>query len=192
MRISGGDFKGRKISSKKALGLVSKHGILRPTSSKVRESIFNIIGGDIRDSIFVDLYAGTGAVGIEAMSRGARMVFFVETDRKRALLIEKTLSDCGCIPRARIINQKAYDFISRAKEDGLKFDIIFLDPSYYSAELEDALFLLSGGELLSEQGVVIAEHSFKTKLPDKIGALKQKKAYKYGDTMLTLFKTEGG
>ena len=188
MRISAGDLKGRRIGSSKTLGLVSRHGALRPTSSKVRESIFNIIGETIKDSYFVDLYAGTGAVGMEAISRGAGIVFFVEADKKRAGLIEKTLRDCGCSSRANIIRGKASDFISKAGEDGLKVDIIFLDPPYYSGELENILSLLADGKLLKDEGIVIAEHLSKKRLPDEIGRLRQKKAYKYGDTVLTLFR----
>lgn len=187
MRISAGELKGRKIGSKKVFGLVTKHGALRPTSSKVRESIFNIIGGFIKGSIFVDLYAGTGAVGMEAMSRGANTVYFVEADKKRAELIEKTLEGCGCRSKANIVRRNASDFIRKATTDRLKFDIVFLDPPYYSGELEDILSLPANGEILKDEGIIIAEHLSKKRLPDEIGKLIQKKAYKYGDTMLTLF-----
>lgn len=188
MRISGGDLKGRKIGSKKSLGLSFKHGTLRPTSSKVRESVFNIIGGALSDSIFLDLYAGTGAVGMEAMSRGAKKVYFVEADRKRAESIEEMLKDCGCWAKAIILKESAASFINKADKDGLKFDIVFLDPPYHTEELEDIISLLSEKAILNDDAIVIAEHSSKRKLPDEIGVLKQKKTYKYGDTMLTLFR----
>lgn len=188
MRISGGDLKGRKIGSKKSLGLSSKHGSLRPTSSKVRESVFNIIGGALTDSIFADLYAGTGAVGMEAMSRGAKKVYFVEADRKRAERIEEMLKDCGCGAKAIILKEGAIDFVNKAYKEDLKFDIVFLDPPYHTGELEDMISLLSEKAILNSNGIVIAEHSSKIRLPDEIGMLKQKKAYKYGDTMLTLFR----
>lgn len=188
MRISAGKLKGRKVGSKKALGLVTKHGALRPTSSKVRESIFNIIGDVIVDSKFVDLYAGTGAVGMEAISRGAKAVFFIEADKIRSELIEEMLKKCGCGSKANVMKGKASDFIRKAGEDSLKFDIIFLDPPYYSEELENTLSLLADGEILQDEGIVIAEHLSKKRLPDEIGSLRQKKAYKYGDTMLTLFR----
>lgn len=188
MRISAGEFKGRKLSSAKALRFVKKRDELRPTSSKVRESIFNIIGDRIKESQFVDLYAGTGAVGMEAMSRGAKMAFFVEADRKRAELIKDMLKDCGCFERADIIKSKAADFIKKAERDNSKFDIIFLDPPYHGGELEAALSLLADGALLNGEGILIAEHPSKKKLPDEIGKLLKKKDYKYGDTMLTLFR----
>jgi len=190
MRISAGDLKGRRIGSKRELSRVTRHGTLRPTSAKVRESIFNIIGNLIVGAQFADLYAGTGAVGMEALSRGAGTVFFVEADGKRAELIEESLKDCGCSSRAEVIKGKALDFIKRAKKDNSKFDIIFLDPPYYGGELETALSLLADGALLNDEGIIIAEHLSKKKLPDQIGMLVKKKDYKYGDTMLTLFRKE--
>ncbi|HBU05959.1 MAG TPA: 16S rRNA (guanine(966)-N(2))-methyltransferase RsmD, partial [Nitrospiraceae bacterium] len=126
MRISAGNLKGRKLSSAKALRLAKKRDELRPTSSKVKESIFNIVGEKIKGTEFVDLYSGTGAVGIEALSRGASAVSFVEADRKRAELIKEMLKDCGCFERAEIIKSKAADFIKKAAGDNSKFDIIFL------------------------------------------------------------------
>jgi len=188
MKISAGQLKGRNLSSSKALRLAKSRDELRPTSSKVRESIFNIIGDRIRVSRFVDLYAGTGAIGIEAVSRGAGMVFFIEADQKRAELIEDMLKDCSCFERAEIINSKAADFIKSAERDGSKFDIIFLDPPYHGGELESALSLLADAALINEEGILIAEHLSKKRLPDEMGRLVKKKDYKYGDTMLTLFR----
>lgn len=188
MRITAGNLKGRKINFKKAQKAAKKENALRPTSSKVRESIFNIIGALISDAQFIDLYAGTGAVGIEALSRGASAVFFVEADRKRTEQIEKMLKDCGYISRANIIRGEASAFIAKAVKEGLKFDIVFLDPPYHEGELERILPLLSNGEMLNEEGIIIAEHTSKKKLPDEIGRLVKKKDYKYGDTMLTLFR----
>ncbi|MFZ3122493.1 MAG: 16S rRNA (guanine(966)-N(2))-methyltransferase RsmD [Thermodesulfovibrionales bacterium] len=188
MRISAGHLKGKKINFKKAQKTAAKQDTLRPTSSKVRESVFNIIGSLIVDAKFIDLYAGTGAVGIEALSRGASAVFFVEADRKRTEQIEKMLKDCGYSSKADIIKGEASAFITKAVKEGLKFDIIFLDPPYHSGELERILPQLSGGEMLNDEGIVIAEHLSKKKLPDEIGNFVQKKAYKYGDTMLTLYR----
>ena len=188
MRISAGQLKGRKINFKKAQKAAAKQNALRPTSSKVRESVFNIIGNLISDAQFVDLYAGTGAVGIEALSRGASAVFFVEADRKRTEQIEKMLKDCGYSSKADIIRGEASAFIAKAVREGSKFDIIFLDPPYHSGELERILPQLSGGEMLNDKGIIIAEHLSKKKLPDETGNFVQKKAYKYGDTMLTLYR----
>ncbi|MDP2168038.1 MAG: 16S rRNA (guanine(966)-N(2))-methyltransferase RsmD [Thermodesulfovibrionales bacterium] len=187
MRIVAGSLKGRKIPAK-AAGASLKGGLLRPTCSKVRESIFNILGEKVKDSVFVDLYAGTGAVGIEAMSRRAKTVFFVESEGKRASGIEGMLSGCGCRPGAVIVRKKASAFIRDALREGFRADIIFLDPPYYSEELDNTLNLLSDGRLLKEGGLVMAEHHSKKILPEETGALMRRKSYKYGDTSLTLYK----
>ncbi|MDO8746907.1 MAG: RsmD family RNA methyltransferase, partial [Thermodesulfovibrionales bacterium] len=109
-------------------------------------------------------------------------------DRKRTEQIEKMLKDCGYISRANIIRGEASAFIAKAVKEGLKFDFIFLDPPYHTGELEHILPQLSGGEVLNDRGIIIAEHLSKKKLPDEIGNFVQKKAYKYGDTMLTLYR----
>lgn len=175
----------RSKGTKVPPGICSKQGVLRPTSSKVRESIFNILSEKIKESVFADLYAGTGAVGMEAMSRGAGKVFFVEANKKRAGAIEQTLSGCGCRSRAVIVKRKAMDFMTKVCD---RFDIVFVDPPYYSDEMDRLLPVLGEGEMLSEDAVVIAEHRSKKTLPDEVGRLIKKKQYKYGDTMLTLFR----
>lgn len=176
VRVSAGEFKGRKIPI--------KIDSFRATSSKVRESVFNILRERIKDSVFIDLYAGSGAVGFEAMSRGAAKVFFVESDGKRAGRIEELLRGCGCRARAVIVRDRAEDFI---RKSGQLFDIVFLDPPYDSGDMEAIMPVLGGGGMLAPDAVVIAEHPSKKPLPDDAGVLRKKKEYKYGDTMLSLF-----
>jgi 16S rRNA (guanine(966)-N(2))-methyltransferase RsmD len=187
VKVSAGELKGRKIC-RRAVGTASRHGVLRATSSKVRESIFNILGDRVRDSIFIDLYAGTGAVGTEAMSRGAEKVYFVEAEKKRAEGIEDLLSGCGCRGRAIIIKSKAENFIKKISAKGESVDIIFLDPPYGSDELEKILPMLGQSEALAEDSLVMAEHSSKLKLLDNPGSLSKTKTYRYGDTSLTLYR----
>jgi 16S rRNA (guanine966-N2)-methyltransferase len=182
VRISAGKLKGRKVK------VCSLGEDLRPTSSKVRESLFNILGQSVKGSVFVDLYAGTGAVGMEAMSREADTVYFVEANRKRATQIEETLEGCGCRPKAYIVNMKAGKFIERSAAEGKKFDVVFLDPPYASGEVEPLLEALGKGDVLSEGALVVAEHPTKSALPDEAGVLVKKKSYRYGDTALTVME----
>ncbi|MCE5195317.1 MAG: 16S rRNA (guanine(966)-N(2))-methyltransferase RsmD [Nitrospiraceae bacterium] len=188
LRISGGEFKGRKISSKKRKTSSNDQDSLRPTSAKVRESIFNIIAGIHEGFIFIDLYAGTGAVGIEAISRGAAKVFFIETDRKRSSYIQKMIDKYNCADKADVTCSCADDFIRNAIDEGMKADVIFVDPPYHSNELDNIMEILSDGQMLSDDGIIIAEHHSKKKLSEETGNLRQKKTYKYGDTTLTLFR----
>jgi 16S rRNA (guanine966-N2)-methyltransferase len=177
-----------KRTAERSLGVCSRHGVLRPTSSKVRESVFNILRESIEDAVFADLYAGTGAVGMEAMSRGARTVFFVEADGRRAGRIEQMIEGCGCRAKAVVVKRKAGEFIRRAAVEGYAFDIVFLDPPYRSTEMETVLPLVGEGQALNEGALVVAEHLSKRGLPDEVGVLRKKKTYKYGDTTLTLYR----
>jgi len=180
VRIIGGALKGRSFG-------VSKRSGLRPTSSKVREAIFDILGPKIEGSVFIDLYAGTGAVGMEAMSRGAKKVYFVESDRRTSDELENLLEGCGCRAVAEIVRKKAVQFIRYAKETGLKADIVFLDPPYYTGQLDEALKELSDGVMIEQEGIILAEHHSKKALPEEIGILGLKKTYKYGDSSLSLY-----
>jgi len=182
VRISAGKLKGRKVK------VCAVGEDLRPTSSKVRESLFNILAPRIEGSVFVDLYAGTGAIGMEAMSREAGTVYYVEADKKRAAAIEETLSGCGCRPKAIVFNSKAEDFIKRAAADGRVFDIVFLDPPYASGEAGPVLELLGSGKVLSPDALVVAEHASRETPPDEAGVLRKRKSYRYGDTTLTVME----
>jgi 16S rRNA (guanine(966)-N(2))-methyltransferase RsmD len=182
VRISAGKLKGRKVK------VCAVGAELRPTSSKVRESLFNILAPRIKGSVFVDLYAGTGAIGMEAMSREAGTVYYVEADKKRAAAIEETLKGCGCRPKAIISNSKSENFIKRAAKDGKVFDIVFLDPPYASGEAGPVLELMGSGEVLSPDALVVAEHASKETLPDEVGMLRKRKSYRYGDTTLTVME----
>lgn len=160
---------------------------MRPTASKVRQAVFNIIRDRIDGSLFLDLYAGTGAVGIEALSRGAGHVVFVDNSQARVSAIKDLLDRFGLKDRAEVIRDEASRFMKRSE---CIFDIIFADPPYSSAELPTVLSLIDERDALNDEGVVIAEHSCKTLLPLQKGALKLVKTYKYGDTGLSLYAKE--
>lgn len=182
MRISGGSAKGRRIGFRKT-SEGNKPESFRPTSSKVREAVFDILRDKAIGTRFLDLYAGTGAVGMEALSRGAARVVFVEENPVRADAIKETLVRIG-FKDALAVRARAVNFINTTHET---FDIIFLDPPYASGELEIALPLLAGGDILKDKGIVIAEHSTKKILPPETGSLGLKKIYKYGDTSLSVY-----
>ncbi|MCX7913748.1 MAG: 16S rRNA (guanine(966)-N(2))-methyltransferase RsmD [Thermodesulfovibrionales bacterium] len=186
IRIIGGESKGRKISFRKAS---SKKNIssLRPTSAKVRKAIFDIIGVGIKDSKFLDLYAGTGAIGIEALSRGASEVVFVEEDPIRVNAIKDVLLSLGFSDRSKVIRDKVISFVRKSKKDHA-FDIVFADPPYDSKDLEKLIPLLDDSDLIMDGGILIIEHSSKRSffLPE-IKELEFRRSYKYGDTMLSVY-----
>jgi 16S rRNA (guanine(966)-N(2))-methyltransferase RsmD len=190
MRISGGLVKGRRTATKKSL-LATRYSLqegFRPTSSKVREALFDIIRDRIKGSSFVDLYAGTGTVGLEALSRGADKAIFVEPSVSRIRAVKENAERFGFHERAVVVKGRAYEFLREASNEKQSFDIFFLDPPYYSDEIMKTLPMIGEGRLLNEGSVVIVEHFFKRKLPDVAGELKILKSYRYGDTMLTFYR----
>ena len=187
MKMTGGQMRGCSIRPS-GLGAKSSHGVLRPTSSKVRQALFNIIGQQMDESVFCDLYAGTGIVGMEAMSRGASTVYFVEADRVRVKELEHTLDGCGCRSKANIINARAEEFIKRLSSEGRKLSVIFMDPPYKSDEISILLPLIGSSTVLDEGALVVVEHSSKMPLPAETGRLRLRKDYKYGDTKLSVYE----
>src|SRR4030042_1278489 len=142
MRISGGLIKGRRTATKRLLSKTSRGETLRPSSSKVREAIFDIIRNRIEGASFVDLYAGTGTVGLEALSRGAGYVFFVEPNELLADMIKKAFQDIGFPDKAAVLKGRADEFLLKAALRNECFDIFFIDPPYQSSEIERILPLM--------------------------------------------------
>lgn len=190
MKISGGIAKGRKIATKKAFSKALKDKELRPTSSKVREALFDIIRDHIKGSRFVDLYAGTGAVGLEALSRGAGTTVFVEPNKLRAQIIKDTAVKFDFREKATVVMKRAEAFLKKASTEKERFDIFFLDPPYSSEEIMRTLPMIGEKKMLNNGGMVIVEHFFKRKLPEKVGELKMARSYIYGDAMLTIYEKE--
>ncbi|MGH9821471.1 MAG: 16S rRNA (guanine(966)-N(2))-methyltransferase RsmD [Pyrinomonadaceae bacterium] len=161
----------------------------RPTSDRLRETLFNILAPEITEETrFLDLCAGTGAIGIEAVSRGAGFVTFVDRSRKACALIEENL-DFLKIPedQTEIVNLQAETFTGREHETG--WDIIFFDPPYdsdYSIVLHD--FRQPGEKLLREDGRLIVEHHSKNTLPDTLGELRRWRLLKQGENCLSFYE----
>ena len=189
MRVISGTFKGRKLIPPKGL-------TIRPTPDKVKGAIFNILGDRIIESSFLDLFAGTGAIGIEALSRGAKEIIFVDDNIKAINLIKENLSRCKMQDaRCKIVKENAVEFIKSVGQ-GLspaKFDFIFLAPPYKSDLGEKALIEISSFNILKEDGEIIWEHYYKTPpLPPPLlkggeGELQLKRTICYGDTALSFF-----
>jgi 16S rRNA (guanine966-N2)-methyltransferase len=179
MRIVGGIKKGQRLK-------VAHRGI-RPTKSIVREAIFNIIRERVQEAKILDIFAGSGALGIESLSRGAAHCVFIE---KHPKTLRENLSKMRLTDHAEIINSDYRTGLARLKKRS--FDLIFLDPPYQKGYLENTLQLITAHGLLEPDGMIIAEHSSKKKItvPDMISTFKRKQ---YGETSITLFvKTNHG
>ena len=176
----------RQLKSLKGLAL-------RPTSDQLRETLFNVIAGRISDSSFVDAFAGTGAVGIEAISRGAREVVFIESHRQAVALIQKNLDSLGIRSGTRILPldvPRALQRLAAAqKPESPPFDIVFLDPPYAASEdYGRVLSFLGEAALLSEDGLVIVEHRRNFDLPKRFGTLERVRVLRQGDASLSFYR----
>jgi len=190
MRISAGEFKGRKIGSKKLFVKRAGKDDLRPTPAKVREAIFNILRNEIEGASLLDLYAGTGTIGIEALSRGAESVIFVESVRPRAEAINDLIDKLNLTSKTSVHCEETELFLKRAWLAGEMYDIIFADPPYASDEIVKILPLINKYGMLDAEGVLLCEHGAKAVVPDVAGSLKLNRQYRYGDTRLALYRKE--
>lgn len=182
MRVITGTAKGRKL--KELEGIET-----RPTTSRVKEGIFNIIQFDVEGRRVLDLFAGTGQLGIEALSRGAASAVFVEERRDAAAVIRENLKVTGLSQRARVVNGSAEGFLSSGRE---AFDLIFLDPPYGSGLLEAALEAISGFDILSNHGIIVCESPLEQVLPALAPPYFQHRVYRYGKTKVTTCRREEG
>ncbi len=166
---------------------------VRPTSDRLRETLFNVIAPRIQEARFLDLCAGSGAIGIEALSREAAHVTFVDRSRKMCALITSNLELCRVAATAyKIVQSGAGDFLTvSAKRNYEPWDIVFFDPPYaddYLPVLES--FGLQSENLLVEGGVLIVEHDKRKVLPEQVGALCRNRILKQGDSALSFYGSE--
>jgi 16S rRNA (guanine(966)-N(2))-methyltransferase RsmD len=181
MRVIAGTYRSRTLKGPGKLRL-------RPTSDRLRETLFNILGPSIEDSLFVDLYAGTGAIGIEAVSRGARLAILVESHAATARLAKENLEALGIRGGAEVIQADAVHGLEKMAARHLMADFIFLDPPYKDdAEHLKVLEYLDGSHLVAPYGVVIVEHHCKMELPGRFDRLERTRLLEQGDATLSFY-----
>jgi 16S rRNA (guanine966-N2)-methyltransferase len=181
MRVIGGKYGSRRLKSAGKLRL-------RPTSDRLRETLFNVLGPQVEDSLFIDLYAGTGAIGIEALSRGAREVIFVESHPATARLIRENLSSLA-INGAGVMEEDVLRALEKIAQRRRVADFIFLDPPYDQIEEQlHVLEFLDRSHLVAPYGIVIVEHSVKTELPDRLDRLELMRLLEQGDAALSFYR----
>jgi len=164
---------------------------MRPTSDKLRETIFNILGPRVEDSIFLDACAGMGGIGIEAISRGAQFVHFVESSRKACDIIRKNLSTLGVQSGYQLHPVELRRALHQFEKDGIAFDIAFLDPPYDREDLYTmALEIFGAGTLLRESGILMMEHSKRHNLEPAAGVLSRYRLLNQGDSCLSFYRKD--
>jgi 16S rRNA (guanine966-N2)-methyltransferase len=182
MRVIAGKYRSRTLRSLKGQ-------MLRPTSDRLRETLFDILGPTVKGSTFLDLYAGTGAVGIEAISRSARHVIFVEEHSPAVSLIRRNLESLGIGAEAEVLGMNVLRAIERLESRRVHAQFIFLDPPYAAnEEYETALDALGESLLVAPEGRVIVEHLRKRALPERVGELELARVAEQGDAALSFYR----
>ena len=179
----------RVISGKaRGVNLKTPDGVLtRPTIDRVKEALFSIINFDIPASNVLDLFGGTGQLGIEALSRGAKSAVFVDQRDDACKLIKENLRRTKLEQDAKVVRMDYLDYLKRCKD---KFDIIFLDPPYAEVFLESALKCITEIDILQSGGIIVAERPLGKDLPWDFEGYTRSKDYKYGKVLLTIYRKD--
>ncbi|MFB3924320.1 MAG: 16S rRNA (guanine(966)-N(2))-methyltransferase RsmD [Terriglobia bacterium] len=182
MRIISGQYRGLTIKTLKG-------GKLRPTSEQLRETLFDVLGPAVEGSRFLDAYAGSGAVGLEALSRGASQVVFIEHHRPAAELIRENLAALKIDSGFKLLTSAVFTTLERLSEQNEQFDFVFLDPPYDAIrEYHQTLRELGRGPLLLPTSLVIAEHSRHVRLETEYISLRQTRLIRHGDAQLAFYR----
>ncbi|WP_373315217.1 16S rRNA (guanine(966)-N(2))-methyltransferase RsmD [Siminovitchia fordii] len=187
MRIISGSCKGRRLKSVPGKST-------RPTTDKMKETIFNWIGPYFSGGSCLDLYAGSGGVGLEALSRGMDFVIFVDNNKQAIHTVKTNVSMCGLEEKCEIYNNDSDRALKAIVKRKLQFDLIFLDPPYKRQKLKSLLEMIEKNSLVKESGCIICEHDPEVMLPGAIGELERIKSISYGMSSLSMYiheKKEG-
>lgn len=182
MRIISGEFKGRRLNA-------PENDKVRPTTGKVKEAIFSMLMNDIFDAVCLDLFAGTGNLGIEAISRGARKCYFGDNSRESLKLINENIRYCKAEDRAVVIPGSFEKVVDRVNE---KVDIVFLDPPYRDGLMIKAIERILEQDILGDEGLIVAEHHSTETLPETIGSLTKLKEKRYGTILVNIYGKADG
>ena len=183
MRVISGKVRGLKLDTPKNLDV-------RPTTDRVKESLFNIINPYIRESNILDLFAGTGSLGIECLSRGAKNCVFVDKSKESIGIVKSNIKKARVENESTILNIDFKDAVKRLSVQKQKFDVIFMDPPYYENMFIDCLKSIDELNLLKEDGLIVVEHDTNDLFDDNIGRLYKSREKKYGNTTITFYKLE--
>jgi len=181
MRIIAGKYRGRKIDFPK-----SPH--IRPTQDRIREALFNILAPCISGATVLDLFAGSGAFGIEALSRGAKKATFVDNNIKCIRIIRSNLKKIGAEDKAEVYRRDAFKAMDELAQAAATFDIVFIDPPYYTELSKKSLIKLAHYDILSHNNTIIIEHYKKDVLLNDLKSIKLGRQKRFGDTVLSFYR----
>ena len=186
LRVISGKSRGLKLNTPENMDI-------RPTTDRVKEAMFNIISPYIYGSNILDLFAGSGALGVEALSRGAELCYFVDSSKTSMNVTKSNIKKARLEDGAVTINSSYEKAIDRILMNKVKFDVIFVDPPYYEGYFIDVIKKIDSTDILKDDGIIVVEHDVKTEIPEEIGRIYISKEKKYGKTMVTIMSkhTEG-
>ncbi|MBZ4334641.1 16S rRNA (guanine(966)-N(2))-methyltransferase RsmD [Corallococcus sp. AS-1-12] len=183
MRIVAGSAKGRALTGPKP-----SSGHIRPTADRVRETIFNMLGQFLDGQAVLDLYAGTGALGLEALSRGAGRLVLVDQDREALALCRKNTDALGFTSKVSILAQPVARALETLGKQGEKFELVFADPPYAARVVETVLDAVVAAGLVTPGGVVVVEHDKREAAPDAHAGLGREDQRRFGDTLVSFYR----
>ncbi|EJQ58377.1 16S rRNA (guanine(966)-N(2))-methyltransferase RsmD [Bacillus mycoides] len=184
MRVVSGKCKGHPLKAVPG-------NTTRPTTDKVKESIFNMIGPYYDGGIALDLFGGSGGLGIEAISRGIDKAIFVDRDSKAIKVIHQNLESCRLQEQAEVYRNDAERAVKALIKREISFDLILIDPPYKAQKIVSLVSIMDQHGLLNKDGIIMAEHGDDVVLPDSIGELVKVRAENYGITAISIYKYEG-
>lgn len=176
MRVITGSARGRRLAAPTGMDV-------RPTADKVKEAVFSVVQFDLAGSAVLDLFAGSGQLGIEALSRGANSCVFVDSSRVSVETAKENIAAAGFKNEATVMTSDAEQYLRMCRQ---AFDIAFIDPPYRKGLIEKVMPLLEGH--MSDRGIALCEHEKGLTLPESFGRLAKRKTYRYGKTEVTLYK----
>ncbi|AOT68405.1 16S rRNA (guanine(966)-N(2))-methyltransferase RsmD [Geosporobacter ferrireducens] len=183
MRVIAGLAKGRRLKS--PVGLAT-----RPTTDRIKESIFSILHPYLLESYVLDLFSGTGNLGIEALSRGAEKAIFVDNNKNSIRVICENIEITGFKEKSKVFHQEALKTIRELAHLEQKYDIVFMDPPYLKGFIIPCVQAIEEEGLLSSTGIIVIEHDSKDVLPEKFAKLTRIKNRKYGNTTISIYSEE--
>lgn len=184
MRVIAGEHKGRRLKAVPGNNT-------RPTTDKVKESMFNIIGPYFDGGTALDLFAGTGGLGIESLSRGIGKAIFIDQDHKAIAVVRDNINELRLNDQSEIYKNEARRALDKLATRGLRFDLVFLDPPYKLTGMYEELILkLQGLELLRDDAIVVAEHGAEVELPEHFGEVVRWRHAVYGEIAISFYRYE--
>ncbi len=181
MRIIGGSARGRRLLSPKSEAI-------RPTADRVRESLFNVLGQRFDGGDVLDLFAGSGALALEALSRGAARAVMVDSDRAAVRLCEANAASLGFADRVRILAAPVNRAVKQLQREGAAFELVFADPPYAARAVADTLAQVEAARLCKPGGLLCVEHEKREFAPESVGSLQKGKERRFGETVISIYR----